>query len=136
MTVSPKMIEAGVRIHNTHRPCRNPVLTELLTDTYLAMREHDPDFVSWQAIDTAPKDGSSIWGWMRIGFDGAYFQDVMKWLPTPSGGFWVTHAMPVHPTHWMPLPEPPASDLAAQKHQRAREEYAGLKGGDYSELPL
>lgn len=61
--------------------------------------------MSWQPIETAPKDGTVV-----IGYDpsGAYATrsgfEFMRWLD----GQWCdpeTHRM--YPTHWMPLPDPP-----------------------------
>lgn len=56
--------------------------------------------MSWQPIDTAPKDGTEFLGW----FPGS---TVMIWWMGQGGvwgnDFWEGEA----PTHWMPLPEPP-----------------------------
>ena len=64
----------------------------------------------WQPIETAPKDGSH--------FIGAEFYDDKWWYEEIwwsyswefSGGNFVTR-----PTHWMPLPKPPAIDAARQQ---------------------
>lgn len=57
--------------------------------------------MSWQPIETAPKDGSEFLGW----FPGS---TVMIWWMGQGGvwgnDFWEGEA----PTHWMPLPNPPA----------------------------
>jgi hypothetical protein len=64
----------------------------------------------WQPIATAPKDGSLLLlGYSRQGA----VPDVGQWFPCDSygkdGGWWVSHALHVFPTHWMPLPDPPAA---------------------------
>lgn len=65
----------------------------------------------WQPIETAPKDGTIIFGWepraskWKIKF--------MVFVNTKDGGYW-TNALTtgaVLPTHWMPLPEPPKEGM-------------------------
>lgn len=62
--------------------------------------------MDWQSIATAPKDGTTI---MLFGARGRYKMVVGKWFPSPwcawqsQPGSW-----PINPTHWMPLPTPPA----------------------------
>lgn len=70
--------------------------------------------MEWQPIETAPKDGTPViitrhdetWGWV-LGW-GEYFQQgkIVGWVSRgfrePPGELGLAH-----PTHWMPLPEPP-----------------------------
>ena len=63
----------------------------------------------WQPIETAPKDGSEIILFdpdysQRSGFEGRY--------SAPRGNWLSSYDSPVKPTHWMPLPPPPAIDQA------------------------
>lgn len=67
--------------------------------------------MTWQPIETAPKDGMSILGWwshwtafpVRI-----WWQDNMWLMAEDQPAFWHDDMPPEHgPTHWMPLPEPP-----------------------------
>lgn len=74
----------------------------------------------WQPIETAPKDGRSailLWGDGQV-LPGSYLDNSGSarpwagWRP-PSGAFWPKG----QPTHWMPLPTPPAQDT--QRAERA-----------------
>ena len=76
----------------------------------------------WQPIETAPKDGTAIWLLLDnvpyIGYgepEIPVFDRKSMWfikagfrrkadMPDEIFG---TYAYDVHPTHWMPLPEPP-----------------------------
>jgi hypothetical protein len=64
----------------------------------------------WQAIESAPKDETSVQVWCRVSGWGprAWFDPENPrrgWGYTDSdwAGTWVG----VYPTHWMPLPAPP-----------------------------
>ena len=62
------------------------------------------DFDTWQPIDTAPEDGTEI----LLSHDGFVFSGEYDLSYGRFGRF--THEGLVehqHPTHWMPLPEPP-----------------------------
>lgn len=63
--------------------------------------------MTWQPIDTAPKDGTAIMAWCicQTTGDGFFVSDLGFWEPRQ---LWLSgdHG-PVNPTHWMPLPEPP-----------------------------
>lgn len=74
-----------------------------------------PDVVAdarrWQPIETAPEDGQCL-VWCATDDGG----EVMK-LPRDKRGFWLYDSEPtfsapfyIEPTHWMPLPPPPAID--------------------------
>lgn len=79
---------------------------------------------SWQPIETAPTDGTVMLGWFpyfcAAGERGQVF--VMRWndekwasKPKPhfdaSGWVWgVRELRKRQPTHWMPLPDPPAQE--------------------------
>lgn len=67
--------------------------------------------MEWKPIETAPKDGSTLflhsskpddhgypWGVLMGGWDGDKW-DLSHWKGASSDGF--------EPEHWMPLPAPP-----------------------------
>ncbi len=65
--------------------------------------------MSWQPIDTAPKDGTPILGW-----DGRDLAVVYWYAFEHPGGAWFLSTVDLsgadglsQPTHWQPLPEPP-----------------------------
>jgi hypothetical protein len=79
------------------------------------------DAMVWQPIETASRDGT----WF-LGYDGgSAIQDTIQvwhWdadIETETGrGFWVNAAesnIDEYPTHWAPLPAPPADALQAAK---------------------
>ena len=73
--------------------------------------------MKWQPIETAPRDGTSLLLWcphykrpIRVGTyeiweDFSHGQSVSKREYWSIGTF---DSLEVLPTHWMPLPEPPA----------------------------
>ncbi len=71
----------------------------------------------WQPIETAPKDGTSFLGtgWDHGETNGTRHHAVVWWDEELEGFMegqddWVESACPcLYLTHWMPLPEPPAS---------------------------
>jgi hypothetical protein len=67
----------------------------------------------WQTIDTAPKDKGSVLLYEPDGlevFVGYYSGPRLGWVPL--GSTWE-----IWPSHWSPLPDPPAS--APTVHARA-----------------
>jgi hypothetical protein len=71
--------------------------------------------MTWQPIETAPKDGSLIVladysGFRERGKDGMWIATGC-WLAPESdlekGRWWDRIEYLYTPTHWMPLPEPP-----------------------------
>jgi hypothetical protein len=63
--------------------------------------------MTWQPIKTAPKDGTEILAWARS--DGFF---VVFWYAHRGVWLWTAHELDgdeeLNPTHWMPLPDPPA----------------------------
>ena len=64
----------------------------------------------WLPIETAPTDGTDVILWVapwKTGAEGRYIEDEGWYLanvhPTDA------HGEQIYPTHWMPLPSPPAS---------------------------
>jgi hypothetical protein len=81
--------------------------------------------MKWEPIKTAPRDKTEFLGYCprlgirqtRIAFYGEGSQGFNRWEkgegPLESGWRWIepqnNWASTWHPTHWMPLPEPPTS---------------------------
>ena len=60
----------------------------------------------WQPIETAPKDGTEVLGYLFEDYSPVpiyYAEGGLSWFCE------VTHRY-VTPTHWMPLPQPPESE--------------------------
>jgi len=59
----------------------------------------------WQDISTAPKDGTRILVYQRIGGP-----DFVRWIGAPHNKWSIDGFGSVDkPTHWMPLPAPPVT---------------------------
>jgi hypothetical protein len=58
----------------------------------------------WQPIESAPRDGTPVLGYSTEGVMYAcwYFERSWLFFRNHRGDRWA-----FHPTHWMPLPEPP-----------------------------
>ncbi len=75
--------------------------------------------MSWQPIETAPRDGATVLGYFADRKSGVMF-DLIRWMEAGENSDWhydgTYHHAPGHPqpTHWMVIPDPPAgagSDL-------------------------
>jgi len=67
----------------------------------------------WQPIETAPKDGRRIWGWFpyrqecfTLSWSFNDYDEDVNWTLDDGESACCTHGKP---THWMPLPAPPAA---------------------------
>ncbi len=65
--------------------------------------------MNWQPIETAPKDGTEILTFQpRLSYRGFFVVvrfDAEMW---GGDGGWSDGEYHYRPTHWMPLPDPPA----------------------------
>ena len=77
--------------------------------------------LKWQPIETAPKDGSYILGW-SYSFNRSV--ELIRWNEEENC-FEFEEDCEASATHWMPLPEPPASP-ATIKIETPAEEKATL----------
>lgn len=67
--------------------------------------------MNWQPIKSAPKNGTPVLLWSvyphpaipPICITGKYIKGLREWVGLNSD-------IRLHPTHWMPLPEPPTGD--------------------------
>jgi hypothetical protein len=78
----------------------------------------------WQPIETAPKDGYIL----AVGCNGTQRVIPVHWVSdffegdTAVESGWYLEGMKLaRPTHWMPLPAPPASALRAPERERMKE---------------
>lgn len=63
----------------------------------------------WQPIETAPRDGTLVLLYSIKPSRKNRPQMQVGYCHIGLGGdVWVTGGWPVRPTHWMPLPDPPA----------------------------
>lgn len=73
---------------------------------------------AWQPIETAPRDGTHILGYIYDEPDVIWFETSKNWPTDPVGiNAWTNGVVSnggydcgyniIEPTHWMPLPEPP-----------------------------
>ena len=70
----------------------------------------------WQAIETAPRDGTRILlfngcgvyegKWLKENNDENWDKEIETWFITISGDPWYNQTLE-DATHWMPLPQPP-----------------------------
>lgn len=77
--------------------------------------------MEWQPIETAPKDGSEIFVWGTVE-DSPYARphigsEGLERVAWAGDGWWITSpqcdAWVPEPSHWMPLPPPPAQGTDA-----------------------
>ena len=57
---------------------------------------------AWRPIETAPKDGSLVWGFSSY--------EKIPYACCWDEGKWISEEYDVHPTHWQPLPPPPEGE--------------------------
>ncbi len=66
----------------------------------------------WQPIETAPKDGTEILVCITYNLPDDEWETV-QWVDGWRSGKWFRYHdkiyIPFPPTHWMPLPPPPAA---------------------------
>lgn len=67
--------------------------------------------MEWQPIETAPRDGTRV----LLGYEGAADYDICVWHAALGNWFnEYSHPVPITPTHWMPLPDPPPPHPSAR----------------------
>ena len=68
--------------------------------------EAERDAARWQPIETAPRDGTTIWCY----WPGIYGRQGVGWFVWDEFEEWTTPTVHYgYPTHWMPLPAAPAN---------------------------
>jgi hypothetical protein len=91
---------------------------------------HGTGVVGWQPIETAPRDGSGFIVTCPYVQDGV---SMMMWdnklnslVSLFDGKPWVANFK--RPTHWMPLPPPPAASVSMGTSRKASEPKAAVEG--------
>jgi len=84
-------------------------------DAAIAERDRLREAAAWQPIETAPKDGTRVLVYPAwLGENGIPQSGDAHWssFRRKSGGRWESGAFPIQyqPTHWRPLPQPPAQE--------------------------
>ena len=85
-------------------------LNELAQDPYRLSR-------GWQPMETAPKDGTVVLCWDEFKeCDFMWYGIIQQWNEPKDilGWMYVATNTECHPTHWMPLPKPPAAKEGKQ----------------------
>jgi len=67
----------------------------------------------WRPIETAPKDGTAVLGFQATPGDHENRMAVCWRYGKPETPLWMGEGG-LMPTHWMPLPKPPASPLSKE----------------------
>ena len=73
---------------------------------------------SYAGMDTAPKDGTPILGWVPSYYQGKGAWVVVLWMGEKGmrdAGWMDNRAWLTKPTHWTPLPSPPATHVPPQE---------------------
>lgn len=75
-------------------------------------------YMSWQPIETAPRDGTAIIAWLRLNVERPElgWVGLVRYKEHPSGAAWTSmddqYSCDLSiATHWMPLPEAPYAPL-------------------------
>lgn len=85
------------------------ILSALTAEGYVVV-------MGWQPIETAPKDGTAMLAYLPDSVDPLMVVEVREFEGDPDGpGWYITGTeseaeIDCAPTHWMPLPAPPAPD--------------------------
>lgn len=85
---------------------RHEDLLAILDDLDARRRSPSPEAVEWRPIESAPKDGTAVLT-IHVGVDRHYeiaWFERRGWYGQASG-YWQDKDAP---THWQPLPSPPA----------------------------
>ena len=64
--------------------------------------------MTWQPIETAPKDGTEFLAWDGLMIETCWFKDGVLLASWDNQRFSCDTDVDCDATHWMPLPEPPA----------------------------
>jgi hypothetical protein len=99
--------------------CRDAIrrLSAALLAARQAGREEERRAAGWQPIETAPRDGAFV----LIACDEVY---VARYDAENDLWYFPVDGCAIDPTHWMPLPAPPADHLPAQREEGVASGYS------------
>ena len=95
-----------------------PAALRLCRNSPKSVLVHIPQ-TPWRDIESAPKDGTKIV--VGIYFDGGKYPEEARWdfwvdsWRKYASGYGEGFGEPYRPTHWMPLPEPPADTQTGER---------------------
>lgn len=84
-------------------------ISQALFEAHKAGRAEMKEEANWQPIETAPKDGTRIDVWRRgERLTDVFWSDEEEWWSYMGDTYPIPLAASPAPTHWRPLPAPPA----------------------------
>lgn len=92
-----------------------------------ALLAREQAVAGWQPIETAPKDGTAIFGYQAT--PGEYEGRIAVVWTWSEGRLWSCADYPgLRPTHWLPLPAPPGQEQPpSQAVAMTKEEHAAVE---------
>ena len=106
-------VAIAIRRKSSAEHARADKLTEALEGTRAVLDTMNGSDL-WRQIETAPKDRTRIL--VCRATERGYERDRIG-VDWRAEGVWQKSRLNMHPTHWMPLPEPPATAIASMKEQ-------------------
>jgi hypothetical protein len=112
--------------------CGNYTRQDELNQLWAAWQAAQP---KWQPIETAPKDGTGILGFLGSASPFRDSSQACYWFKARGQGDWRSYRYPdgfviVYPTHWMPLPPDPSGRECGTTGRSTRRATRRAEGGE------